>query len=190
MERSEVIVNLIPAINEIVGSPLRKAVTATWEKAWCASPYENLGDVPQGRKTPDRPLLIHVNEVNNCALTLLALAESEFNLQPDRDTTLSAAILHDVDKPLLFRRTEKGCEFVEGRTQADHGPLGAQLALEHGVPENVATMVRHHYPFTDVPLPATLEATILYYADLSAADFGLLKVGQQPLQAHVKMQYI
>jgi putative nucleotidyltransferase with HDIG domain len=113
---------------------------------------------------------------------LLELAESTFHLSPDQDTALAAAILHDVDKAFIQRLMPSGAiEYVDGYTIRDHGPAGAQLALECGVPENVAALIRTHAPFNyDGHLPGTVEGTVVHYA---AADLAAVQAGAVPIHA-------
>ena len=66
----------IPAIKELDSDALRAAVVATWTASMDSSPYASLADVPQSPLPlmTARPLLQHVNEVNDLALHFLDLA--------------------------------------------------------------------------------------------------------------------
>jgi putative nucleotidyltransferase with HDIG domain len=175
----------IPAIDMVVDTVLRDAITQTWLGALARGGHRSLADVPQSAAFPGRRLLDHVNEVNALAVHFLHLAENAFHLSPDRDTTLAAAILHDVDKSFIQRRLPSGAiEYVDGYTIRDHGPAGAQLALECGVPENIAALIRTHAPFNyDGHLPGTVEGTVVHYADLAAADLAAVQAGAVPIHA-------
>lgn len=175
----------IPAIDSIADPSLRDAVTQTWLAALFQGGYRCVADVPQSAAFPGRCLLDHVNEVNALATHLLDLAEATFALSPDRDTTIAGAILHDVDKAFIQRPQPSGAiEYVDGYTIRDHGPAGARLALECGVPETVAELVRTHAPFNyDGHLPATIEGTVVHYADLAAADLAAVQAGAVPIHA-------
>jgi putative nucleotidyltransferase with HDIG domain len=175
----------IPVIDVMTDPVLRSAVTQTWLAALDKGGYRSVANVPQSAAFPGRCLLDHVNEVNALAVQLLDLAETGFGLTPDRDTTIAAAILHDVDKSFIQRLQPSGAiEYVDGYTISDHGPAGAALALQCGIPEGVAELVRTHAPFNyDGHLPGTIEGTVVHYADLAAADLAAVQAGAVPIHA-------
>lgn len=179
------LVHDIDAIARLGDSRLRASVIRTWAAALDKGEYRRLEEVPQSAGVRGRSLLHHVNEVNDLALYLLRLAETRFHLQPDRDATLAGAILHDVDKAFIQRLSPSGAlEYVDGYTMRDHGPAGATLALACGVPENICELIRTHAPFNyDGHLPATIEGTIIHYADLTAFDLAAIQVGTTPIHA-------
>jgi putative nucleotidyltransferase with HDIG domain len=175
----------ITAVDLVADTGLRDAVTRTWRAALDRGGYRSLAEVPQSAAVPGRSLLSHVNEVNALAVDLLRMAERTFHLSPDRDATIAAAILHDVDKAFIQRPTPSGVvEYVDGYTVRDHGRVGAALASDCGVPENVAELIRTHAPFNyDGHLPGTVEGTIIHYADLTAADLAAVQAGAVPIHA-------
>jgi putative nucleotidyltransferase with HDIG domain len=176
----------IPAIKELDSESLRAAVVATWTAAMDGSPYASLADVPQSPLPLmiPRPLLLHVNEVNDLALHFLDLAVARFGLPVDRDAALATAILHDVDKPLIYRRGDgPGLDYAPGTQLKDHGAIGAALAAEHGVPAPIVEMIRVHSPFASDGLPGTPEGTIVHYADFVANDLACLQFGADPIHA-------
>ena len=129
---------------------LRAAVVATWTASMDSSPYASLADVPQSPLPlmTARPLLQHVNEVNDLALHFLDLAVARFELPVDRDAALATAILHDVDKPMIYRRGDgPELDYAPGTQLSDHGAIGADLAASHGVPTAIVEMIRVHSPF-------------------------------------------
>ncbi|HEV8298209.1 MAG TPA: HD domain-containing protein [Acidimicrobiales bacterium] len=167
----------IPAIADFDDADLRRAITDTWAASLAASPYDDLRDVPQSPVIVNRPLYLHVNEVNDLARTFIDFAVS-LRLAIDHDVTLAAAILHDVDKPLIYRRAgEDKLGYADGTRLSDHGPLGADLALRHGVPGAIADLVRVHSPFASTGLPETAEGTALHYADVLANDMAAVQFG-------------
>jgi putative nucleotidyltransferase with HDIG domain len=179
---------LIPAIAEIGDSTLRDAVADSWQAVVERSPYDSLDDVPQSPVIPDRSLLKHVNEVNDRALYLHTTAVETYGLVVDRDCAIATAILHDLDKPLLYRYDGVTFSYGEGYTGKDHGAVGAAIAREHGVPEAVAELVRIHSPFaTGIGLPGTPEGTIVHYADYIANDFASILMGVEPVHSSMRM---
>ena len=176
----------IPAIKELDSEVLRAAVVATWTASMDSSPYASLADVPQSPLPlmTARPLLQHVNEVNDLALHFLDLAVARFELTVDRDAALATAILHDVDKPMIYRRgSGPELDYAPGTQLSDHGAIGADLAARHGVPTAIVEMIRVHSPFASTGLPGTPEGTIVHYADFVANDLACLQFGAAPIHA-------
>jgi putative nucleotidyltransferase with HDIG domain len=173
----------IPAIELLADEDLRAAVRRTWEAALARSPYDALDEVPQSPFMPKRSLRLHVNEVNERTLNVMDLAATEFGLALDRDLALATAILHDVDKPLLYRLVDGEFGYAEGVLLRDHGALGARLCLDNGVPSAVADLVRVHSPFASVGLPGTVEGTIVHYADFVANDLASHQQGVAPIHS-------
>lgn len=174
------IVSLIPAIRMIEDIELRDSVVLTWACAWKDSDYERLQDVLQGQGS--MTLLRHVNAVNDQVDYLVRLADDTYGLDVDHDVARAAAILHDVDKPLLW--TSDGADkiaFRAGRSLRDHGVLGAQLAGLCGVPDEVRRIVHGHSMYADLMEERrTPEAVVVHHADGLAGNLGALSVGVLP----------
>src|SRR5690606_15536929 len=110
---------------------------------------------------------------------------SQYRLDVDEDGLMAAAILHDVDKAFIKRRSSSGgLENAPGYTKRDHGGAGADLAQQFGIPEAVCDLVRYHAPFNyNGHLPGTAEGTLLHYADLAAFDLAAVMVKAPPLHS-------
>lgn len=175
----------IPSLDGIRDEDLREAVVRTWLAALDLGEFESIAAASQSAAFPSRSLLSHVNEVAELALWFLTFATNRFGLTPDEDVVLAAAILHDVDKVFICHRDEDGgLSYREGYSMNDHGPAGAEVALECGVPNQVAELIRNHPPFTYTgELPGTPEGTIVHYADLAAADLAAVEQGAVPIHA-------
>jgi putative nucleotidyltransferase with HDIG domain len=176
----------IPAIKELDSADLRGAVIAAWTASMDRSPYASLADVPQSPLPlmTARPLLLHVNEVNDLALYFLDLAVARFDVRVDRDAALATAILHDVDKPMIYRRGDgPELDYAPGTKLSDHGAIGAELAARHGVPVTIVEMIRVHSPFASDGLPGTPEGTIVHYADFVANDLACQQQGAPPIHS-------
>ncbi len=180
------LVEAMPAVAKLASPALREAVLATWRASLERSPYESLADSPQAPHMPARSLVLHVNEVNQRALDLLRVAREEYGLAADADVTLATAILHDVDKPMIYRWDGRDFSYADGRSLRDHGAVGAELCLEHGVPLEVAEMVRHHSAFASEGLPGTVEGTIVHYADFVSNDFAAILSGVETIHASTR----
>lgn len=174
------VISQIPAIEAITDSKLRDSVALTWACSWRESDYASLQDVLHGEGSTK--LLRHVNGVNAQVDYIAGLAEGTYGLAVDRDLALAAAILHDVDKPLLW--TSDGDDkitFRPGRSLRDHGSLGAQLAELCGVPPEVQGIVRGHSPYSDLmENRRSPEAVVVYHADGLTGDLDALRVGALP----------
>ena len=177
----------IPAVARLQSEALRQAVLRTWAASLERSPYASLEVSPQAPHMPARALTRHVNEVNQRALDLLDVARKEFGLTPDADVTLATAILHDVDKPMIYRWDGREFSYADGRSLKDHGAVGAELCLEHGIPLEVAEMVRHHSAFASEGLPGTIEGTIVHYADFISNDFAAIVSGVETIHASTQL---
>ncbi len=68
----------IGAIARLENSKLQDAVIRTWTAALDKGGYRRLEDVPQSAGVRDRPLLHHVNEVNDLALYLFGWRKRGF----------------------------------------------------------------------------------------------------------------
>ncbi|GAA1858036.1 hypothetical protein GCM10009836_42760 [Pseudonocardia ailaonensis] len=173
------VVGQIPAIGRITDRALRDAVALTWACSWRESGYTGLDEVLQGQGPIT--LLHHVNGVDEQATALTEQAETTYGLAVDHDVVLAAAVLHDVDKPLLWTSSGASVTFRPGRTLADHGILGAELAALCGVPERVRAIVRGHSPYSDrMEDRRSPEAALVYHADNVVAALDALSVGLTP----------
>lgn len=177
----------IPAASRLASTALREAVLRTWAASLERSPYPGIAESPQAPHMPGRSLVKHVNEVNQRTLDLLEVASLEFGLAPDADVTLATAILHDVDKPMIYRWDGRDFRYADGRSLQDHGAVGAELCLAHGVPLEVAEMVRHHSAFASEGLPGTIEGTIVHYADFISNDFAAIVSGVETIHASTRL---
>jgi putative nucleotidyltransferase with HDIG domain len=186
MERMDSLAEALPAVARLESAALRQAVLRTWAASLERSPYSNLAVSPQAPHMPARPLLLHVNEVNARALDLIHVAHKEYGFEFDSDVALATAILHDVDKPMIYRFDGKSFTYAEGRSLRDHGALGADLCVEHGIPLEIAEMVRHHSAFASQGLPGTVEGTIVHYADWVSNDFAAILMGVETIHASTR----
>ena len=186
MDQIETLTRMVPAAGRVESTTLREAVLRAWASSLERSPYASLEASPQAPHMPARSLLAHVNEVNARALDLIEVASKEYGLRPDFDVTLATAILHDVDKPMIYRWDGHDFGYADGRSLRDHGAVGAELCLEHGIPLEIAEMVRHHSAFASEGLPGTVEGTIVHYADFVSNDFAAILSGVETIHASTR----
>ena len=160
----------IPALAEVPDDTLRQKAILAWDSATSSSTFCRFSDVPFNLVAPTYRLADHVNEVNAGVQALASLARHLKWGDFDSGTLLLAAILHDVDKPLLFDNAPDGSMRTSwiGRKMA-HATVGAILLHELGLPDEVVHLVATHSPASSVR-PRSMEGLILAYADLFAAD--------------------
>ena len=187
MELVDTLARTLPAASRLGSESLRKAVLETWAASLEHSPYASLEASPQAPHMPGRPLLKHVNEVNGRTMELIDVARREYGLELDVDVALATAILHDVDKPLIYRWNGSDFSYADGRTLRDHGAVGAELCLSQGIPLEIAEMVRHHSAFASEGLPGTVEGTIVHYADFISNDFAAILSGVETIHASTRL---
>jgi putative nucleotidyltransferase with HDIG domain len=122
-----------------------------------------------------------VNEVTRAGVDLGRRAAADWKVEFDRDALVSILILHDLDKPLLYRRDEGGgAVHTELYHELPHGVIGAMMLKELGFPRVVVSTVATHA--TNAPFHGrNLEAHVLNYADLFAADHAFRAMGETPI---------
>jgi hypothetical protein len=155
------------------------AITA-WATSWRSSAFLDPAMAPFDAEARGYPLVQHVNDTAFCGKQLAAVAVEHWGCGVSNDVLLSVLLLHDVDKLLLYGPKVGGVDLTPVSKVFPHGVLGAMLLHELGFPDSVTAIVATHAqssPFHN----GTLEAWILYYADLFAADHALLSRGMRPL---------
>ena len=162
----EYIEGLFPAIAEIQDAAIRDKVVSLWAEVWQEGHYERIEDLHQNEAFRDRleySNIEHVNQVVACALQLAEVAEESFGVHVQRDYLLAGALLHDVDKLVMYDRAAKGLS--ERGKRFSHAVYGGYLVLKAGLPEDIAHMVAAHSPNYSSATPRTVEAMIVKYAD-------------------------
>ncbi|HSR11694.1 MAG TPA: HD domain-containing protein, partial [Thermodesulfobacteriota bacterium] len=167
-EDRETIARLFPALLKIRDEGIRDKVVLAWIDGLRKSNYRRIEDVHQFEPARDRISYTNVDHTNQVCLMCEKMAEAMEEIlgtKLNRDHLLAGAILHDVDKMALF---DSGTGTVkEPGRKLEHTVLGAALALEKGLPEEVAHMIRSHSTAYSPERPRTTEALILHYADLA-----------------------
>jgi hypothetical protein len=126
------------------------------------------------------PLMQHVNEVTRAGVDLGRRAAADWGSELDPDVLVPILILHDVDKPLLYRRDGAGAVHTPLYHELPHGVIGAMLLKELGFAHTVVSTVATHA--TNASFHGrNLEAHVLHYADLFAADHAFRVMGETPL---------
>jgi putative nucleotidyltransferase with HDIG domain len=164
---------------ELVSSAVREQIITAWVTTWMSSPFESLDDMPFSALAPSYPLTRHVNDVTLTGLDLARRASAQWGDDLDLDVLVPILALHDVDKPLMFRREGDKVTYVPLAREIPHGVVGAMLVKELDFPDRVVSAVATHAgnaPFHG----RTLEDYLLHYADFFSADHVVMAEGGHP----------
>ncbi len=170
--------NLLSGLEEVDAATGERVVTA-WVTSWLNSPYSDLSEAPYGPLAPDYPLMDHVREVLQFGLVLASEAAEKWNQTCGADTLVPILLLHDVDKPLMYVRTENGVQPSPLASTLPHGVVGSMIVHDLGFEQKVVNTVATHSgnsPFHGVQF----EDFILHYADMFTSDRAILAAGGKP----------
>jgi len=104
----EYIVKLFPRINDITDEGIREKVVNVCLKVWKMSDYERIEE--HSAWAPERKKLSlsnvdHTNQVVECAIAVAKVIEETQKIKINLDHLIAAAVLHDIDKLLLFSQS-------------------------------------------------------------------------------------
>ena len=94
------------------------------------------------------------------------MLEKKYDAKINKDHLIAGALLHDIGKVFLLRKSGNRWEHTE--VMLDHADLGAAMLFAKGFPEEVIHIVAAHGGDQGQAgaNPRTLEATIVFYADV------------------------
>lgn len=168
MEKNEqeYIVKLFSRINDITDEGIREKVVNVCHRAWKMSDYDRIEEhsawPPDGAKL-GLSNVDHTNQVVECAIAVAKVIEETQNIKINLDYLIAAAVLHDIDKLLLFHRTS-GQATRFGQLFA-HTTLSVALALEEKLPLEIVHAIGAHSPNFSQVSPQTHEALIIRCID-------------------------
>jgi len=161
------VVRLFPAIGKIADGGIRDKVIQTWIHVWRRSNFQRIEDVHQyepAREYISYSNVDHTSQVCQAGEKMVAIATELLNLDLNVDYLVAGALLHDVDKMMIFDAKTGG--FTKMGRQYPHAVAGAALARAEGLPEEVAHVIEtHSIKFSPFP-PKSIEALIVRHADL------------------------
>ena len=165
------ILQLFPTIKRIKDPELSQKVILLWYQAWKSSNFSRIEEVHQFE--PARNYIAytnvdHTNQVCRACEAIAAMVSEGLNLKLHMDYLLAGAILHDVDKIMIFDSKTGG--FTERGRRSSHTAAGGALAREMGLPEEVAHIIEAHSTKFSPHPPKSIEALILRHADLIVAN--------------------
>jgi putative nucleotidyltransferase with HDIG domain len=160
------ILSLFPPIEKIKDDGIRQKVILTWYKAWKRGNFSRIEDAHQFEPARERIAytnVSHTNQVCRASERMGEMVAEVLNLQVKIDHLLAGALLHDVDKMVIFDAQTGG--FTDTGRRFAHAAMGAAMALMEGLPEAVAHMIGAHSAHFSPISPNSLEALILRHAD-------------------------
>lgn len=165
------ILRLFPDIVRIKDEGMREKVIQTWFKAWKRSNFPRIEDVHQFEPARDYITYTNVDHTNQVvqACAMMAMIPPEIlNLPLNQDYLLVGALLHDVDKMVIFDAQTGG--WTEAGRRTPHAVAGASMARAEGLPDEVAHIIEAHSTKFSPHPPKSIEAVILRHADLIVAN--------------------
>jgi putative nucleotidyltransferase with HDIG domain len=172
------IVNLFPSIRQIGDDGIREKVIRAWYNAWKQGNFPRIEDVHQFEPARDRIAYTNVDHTNQVCRVCEQMGEilaAMLNLRLNRDYLLAGAVLHDVDKIVIFDARSGG--LTERGRQLPHAVMGAAMAREEGLPEEIAHMIgAHSFKYSPAP-PSTIEALLVRHLDHVVAQSYYLSKG-------------
>jgi putative nucleotidyltransferase with HDIG domain len=164
---------------DLVSPAVREQIVTAWVTTWMSSPFESLEDMPFSAQAPSYALKRHVNDVTLTGLDLARRASMQWGDTLDMDVLVPILALHDVDKPLLFRREGEKVTYAPLARELPHGVIGAMLVKELDFPDRVVSAVATHAG--NAPFHGRgLEDYLLHYADFFSADHAVMAEGLHP----------
>ena len=172
----------LPLINKISEGKLRDLVFEVWATLLRESPYHDISEAPNFTRElmgdDDETLVRHTNTVVKMSEAVARVFQQAYGVSLNYDALLAGAILHDVDKLLLYERQGDSVELTElGRT-VPHGEYGARVAEQAGLPQEVVNIIASHSPTQRKTLPASIEAVIVGCCDEATFQSYRLMMGK------------
>jgi len=167
----ESITGQLPAINRIRNIKLRDMVIAVWVKLLHESPCSDVAEAPNALTEigGDESLVRHTNAIVSMAEAMAREFQQAYGVTVNYDNLRAGAILHDVDKLVLYERKGDSVLLSELGCRETHGEYGSIVAEQAGLPQEVVNIIASHSPIKRKTLPATIEA--VFIASCDAANF-------------------
>lgn len=157
----------LPLLNRISDSNLRDLVIEVWARLWRESPYGDICEAPNytSELDGDETLVRHTNTVVKMSQAAAREFQQAYDINLNYDILLAGAILHDVDKLVLYERQGDSVQLTELGHKVTHGEYGALVAEQAGLPQEVVNIIASHSPIHRKTLPATIEAVLVACCD-------------------------
>lgn len=162
------LVSQLPLIKQISNEEgLRDMVIETWARLWRESGYRDIGEAPNylSELDGDETLVRHTDAVARMAKAIAKELQQVYHIDLNYDFLLAGALLHDVDKLVLYQRKGDSVELTQLGQKASHAEYGARVAEQIGLPREVVNIIASHSPTQPRATPATIEAVLVACCD-------------------------
>ena len=163
------ILETFPFIEDIRDAELKHKVVDAWVRAMKESSFEAIENIPFSLNVPEARLVDHIHFVMEVARSVGMQAEKTMDIAVDWDLLIASVLLHDVGKAVEYEYANGTYDRSEIGRKFGHGLWGAHIALDAGLPLNLAHLISTHTG-DSLQAPQLLEGIILHYADFVYAD--------------------
>ena len=176
-EHREYITKRFPEINQIQDDEIRKRVILTFDTAMKKGKWDKLDGIPFTLLISDLKvdLAEHTQEVTRFAIKT-AKDLQKYGLEVNMDHLIAGALLHDVGKLVEYCMEDGKVVVSPTGKLLRHPTTGTWLALESGLPMEVAHIIYCHSHEGD-KLERSPEAHIVHQSDFAFFE---------PLRAYLK----
>jgi putative nucleotidyltransferase with HDIG domain len=154
-----------PQIAQIKDEELRSSVIKAWLLAVEKGMWDRIDDVPFTLLTEVRTSLIQ----HTSMVTDMAMAVGNTRKDLNMDLLIAGALVHDVGKLLEYTRKEGAVVKSEGGKLVRHPVSGYGIALEAGLPIEVAHIVAAHSKEGEC-IDRSPEAIVIHHCDFIDFD--------------------
>ncbi|MEM3759883.1 MAG: HD domain-containing protein [Candidatus Bathyarchaeia archaeon] len=174
IKKQQVVEEIIPEISYISDQNIRDCTSMTWIRAIELGGWKSLVGIPFSPLIPNdsTSLINHTRTVTQMCLSVADIIEKAHGSIIDRDYLLSGAILHDIGKLIEYKKKSGKVVKSDKGKFLRHPFIGAWLALECGLPYEVAHIIAVHSQEGDL-MERSPEAIIVHHCDF--IHFNLLK---------------
>lgn len=177
----ESLLGQLPSIKEINDGNIRDLVIEVWVRLWHESSCEDISKFPNYTRElsrGDETLIRHTNAVTKMTEAAAREFEQAYEIILNHDHLLAGAILHDVDKLILYERRGDSMELSKLGRRVTHGEYGAHVARQVGLPEPIVNIIASHSVVKRDTLPASIEAVLVSSCDGANFQSYRLMVGE------------
>ncbi|MDO8568137.1 MAG: HDIG domain-containing protein [Dehalococcoidales bacterium] len=166
-EEKKIIATRMPTIRQIKDADLRDRVIEAWVRVWRESGFKDIGDAPFqcGLKGSVENLMRHTNATARMSRAAAREFEKVYAVSLNHDFVLAGAILHDLDKIVMYRVNGNSVEETAKAKTFVHGKYGAEVAEKVGIPPEVVNIIASHSALHPSEPPASAEAVVVAFCD-------------------------
>jgi hypothetical protein len=164
---------VFPEIDQIRDKDLARKVVEIWAEMWHESEWDRIEDCPKSpRKDGDLKVVPHIRSMTAVAL---AIADSIKRFhgavnEVDTDAVLIGAMLHDVDKLLIYAPRDGAVTESRFAKTLPHGTYTGYKMMEKGFPIELVNLVIAHSANATSLAPMTLEGLIVANGDRAESE--------------------